>query len=256
MDLGLKGKTAFITGSSKGIGFATARKLLEEGVNVILNSRNGSSLHDAADKLEGDHPGKVQYVAGDMLVADDVKKVISFLMDISCPDIFVANLGSGKPENQNQLDTDELRRFYDINVISNMGILSGIYPLLKKKNNSSVILISSIVAEQVVSAPCGYAAAKSAVITITKYLAHQWADDGIRINCVMPGNILFDGGRWEELKTADPEGVSDYIKRNVPMKRFGKPEEIADAIAFLASERASFITGSVLAVDGGQLGSI
>lgn len=254
MDLGLGGKKVFITGSTRGIGFTTAKGYLQEGANVILNGRDEDRLRHVVEDLQELYPGRVEGIFADITTPEGTDRTVSFVSDkFGSLDILVCNLGNGKPSSKNVLEAAEWTRFYDVNVIGNVSILDKIYPLLKLPDFASVVLISSIVAKQNASAPIGYAAAKQAILVITKYLSKQWASDGIRVNCVMPGNIKFEGGRWEELIAGDPDGVEKYINNNVPMKRFGKPEEIADAILFLSSSRASFITGSTLVVDGGQL---
>ncbi len=257
MDLGLNGKNIFISGSSSGIGYATAYEFLAEGAKVIINSRNENNLKKAADSLNEEFPGQVSYVVADLLTEKGSELCGEYLdKKIDSLDCFVANLGNGKPFTDDLLDSDELRRFYDHNVIGNTSLLNCVYPKLKASNHASVVFISSIVSCEVTAAPCGYAMAKSSVLTLSKYLSCQWANDGIRVNCVMPGNIFFDGGRWEELFNEDKKGVSKYIEQNVPLKRFGKPEEVASTIVFLASEKAGFVTGAALSVDGGQLKSI
>lgn len=257
MELGLKGKRVFITASARGIGLATAKVFLSEGASVIINGRNEDVLKEAAGKLGAQYGGNIHYLVADMLSKKDVADICASIQErLGGLDIFVANLGTGKPESGNVLEVSEWRRFYDINAISAVNVLNQLYPLLKEGVYPCVILISSIVSKEMVSAPVGYAAAKSAVRVLNKYLSRMWAADGIRVNCVLPGNIYFEGGRWEELLKADEDGVSSYICASVPLKRFGKPEEIADIVAFLSSERSLFTTGAEIAVDGGQLSSI
>lgn len=253
MNLGIDRKIAFITGSDRGIGFATARALLEEGATVIINGRNECTLKTAMDELKNGFSERVYAIQGDILNEDTAISIIKFIKTrFGKLDIFVANLGNGKPQNSNQLDLDEWRRFFDVNLFGNLGVLSAIYPLLKKGVNPAVSFISTIAAIESIQAPVGYAASKSSVIILSKYLSRLWAYDGIRVNCIIPGNVYFEGGRWDELRKADSIGIEEYINNNVPMKRFGKPEEIADAIAFMVSERASFITGTTIVIDGGQ----
>ena len=252
-----EGKRIFISGSTKGIGLAVANKFLQEGGTVVLNGRDKNRLHKVSELLSEKYFGKVYAVSGDLTsdkdafaVAERIKELIGNL------DIVVANVGSGKPENKNPLDPGEWKRFYDVNVISSVNVLNTLYPIIKKQNHANVILLSSIAAKEKISAPCAYAASKGAIVTLTRYLAQDWAADGIRVNCIMPGNIYFEGGRWEELLREDEDGVKSYISENVPMKRFGEPKDVAEAICFLASEKASFITGIYLPVDGGQLNII
>jgi len=256
MNLGLQDKVVLITGSSRGIGLAIAKSFLQEGANVIINARDEERLKHIADELGHEYQGKISFIAGNVL-HDDACNISRFIWNkFGKLDVFVANVGNGKPETEDRLDVDEWKRFFDINVFGNVRVLRDLQELLKKGGTSSIVFVSSIVAKEVSSAPAAYAAAKSAVITLSKYLSSLWAQDGIRVNCVLPGNIYFPNGRWEELKNGDPVGVEEYINGNVPMKRFGKPEEVANAVTFLASECASFISGAELTVDGGQLKSV
>lgn len=257
MNLELKDKKIFISGSTKGIGLAIAEGFLQEGALVILNGHDQFRLNHELERLNKLYPGKVHSALGNLTteqggiqVKDEVEKIFGSL------DVFIANLGNGKPKNKNPLEIEEWQRFYDINVLGNVRLLNGLYPLLKRGKLPNVVFISSIAAREKSSAPYGYAAAKGALLTLTRYLSKDWACDGIRVNSVLPGNIYFEGGRWEELRNADMEEVERYISSNVPMKRFGTPREISDAVLFLASGRAGFITGAALAIDGGQMSII
>lgn len=257
MELGLEGKRVFISGSSRGIGLACAKVFLDEGATVVINGRNETTLKEVASSLGGEADSRLYFVKADILSNEGVSEVKQFIVDsIGGVDIFIANLGNGKPESENPLDINEWKRFYDINILTNLGMLDAIHDLLKSANTPSVTLISSVIAKEASQAPIGYAAAKSAVKVLSKYLSRLWADEGIRVNCVLPGNVYFQGGRWEELKEKDAEGVDEYINATVPMKRFGSPEEIADMVVFLSSERASFVTGAEICVDGGQSRSL
>lgn len=257
MNLGLEGKKVFITASSRGIGLATAKAFLDEGCSVVINGRDEERLRQIIDELAGMYPSRIAAFSGDMLHSDDITKAVEYVTGrFGSLDILVSNLGSGKPESNDCLDAAEWDRFFRVNTIGSVEMLNGFYDLLKMGTKPCVILVSSIVAKEAASAPPGYAASKSAVLVLNKYLSRIWASDGIRVNCVLPGNVFFDGGRWQELHEADPEGVDRYISEKVPMNRFGRPEEIADSIVFLASEKASFITGAELVIDGGQLGTI
>jgi 3-oxoacyl-[acyl-carrier protein] reductase len=118
--------------------------------------------------------------------------------------------------------------------------------------HGSVTVISSIAAREAFGAPAAYGAAKAALEAVSKALARTAVREGVRVNVVAPGNILFPGGRWEQRLREDESGVRAMLAAEVPLGRFGRPEEVADAVVFLASERASFITGACLVVDGGQ----
>ena len=255
MELGLNGKRVFITGGTRGIGLATAKAFLREGSDIYLNGHNASRLHAVCKKLKEETGSEAVPCFGDMTSTDAVGNLRETLQTDSL-DIAVMNLGNGKAEDKNGLSPDEWRRFYEINTISAVNVLNQLYPLLKKGKNASVVLIASVVARERSSAPAGYAAAKGAILTLCRYLSAEWAGNGIRVNAVVPGNVKFPGGRWEEILAADKAGTLDYIRRAVPMNRFGTPDEIADAVLFLASERAAFITGAMLNVDGGQQSAI
>jgi 3-oxoacyl-[acyl-carrier protein] reductase len=255
VELGLNGKKVFITGGTRGIGLATAKAFLCEGSDIYLNGHNASRLQAVCKKLKEETGNEVVSCLGDITSAEAVGKLCETLQTDSL-DIAVMNLGSGKAENKNGLAADEWRRFYEINTISAVNVLNQLYPLLKRGKNANVVLVSSVVARERSAAPVAYAAAKGAILTLCRYLSSTWAGDGIRVNAVLPGNVYFPGGRWEEIMAEDKVGTLEYIHRAVPMNRFGKPEEIADAVLFLASERAAFITGAMLNVDGGQQSAI
>lgn len=253
MNLELKDKRVMITASVQGIGFATAESFLQEGSTVIINGRNKEHLNAAQNKLKEKYGKKVFSFQGDMQLKKDIERLCTYINDtFNGLDILISNLGNGKPLTTNQLDGNEWNRFYNVNVMSSVELLNSVYPLLKKGDDPAIVLLSSIISKEVSAAPIGYAAAKSAISTLSKYLSKLWASDGIRVNCVLPGNVFFEGGRWEELKSQDEKSIIQYIQSSVAMKRFGTPSEIADAIVFLASPRSSFTTGAELSVDGGQ----
>lgn len=252
MNLGLENKTVFISASSRGIGKAIARSFLEEGARAIINGRDEAHLREAYDELQRTS-SSVEYIAGDVTdtqallrLADDV------VARVGAPDILVANLGNGKAHGSDALSPDEWRRFFEINVYSALNLIRGFLPAMKEKKSGSIVLVSSIAGIERTRAPLGYAAAKSSLLTLVKNLSVELAEHGIRINAVVPGNIFFKGGRWEEILSAHPEVKTDYIEKEVPLKRFGTPEEVASAVTFLASPISSFTTGTYLIVDGGE----
>lgn len=257
MQLGLEGKRVFISGSVQGIGLAVANAFLAEGSVVLLNGRNREHLREAVGSLRTLHGERVRDYCGDMCSDSDIAGLTSYIeREMGGLDIFIANLGNGKPESKNPLSPCEWQRFYEINVMSAVKLLDKLHCFLREGNSPATVLISSVVSREASQAPAGYAAAKASVRTLSKYLSRMWAPDGIRVNCVLPGNVYFEGGRWEELLNQNRENVEGYIETAVPMKRFGKPEEIADAVLFLSSDRASFMTGTEIVVDGGQSNAI
>lgn len=254
MNLGLNGKIALITASTNGIGRETAKAFLQEGATVFINGRNEKRLSEVQEELSGEYGDERVYsVCGD--AANE--KVICEIHDLieakyGKLDILVPNLGRGKPISKNRLEVDEWQYMMEVNLFSAVKLIDKFQNLLRRGDNPSITMISSITALEKLSAPYAYAASKSSILALIKYLSDDYAKDNIRVNGVIPGNVYFEGGRWEELLDADRTGTEAYIRSNVPLKRFGKPEEIASAIAFLASECSLFTTGATLVVDGGQ----
>ncbi len=251
MELELNGKLALITGSTRGIGFAIAKSLLEEGCRVILNGRNESRLYSAAEQL----PGKVDIFVGDTTdesvckkMANEVKKKYETL------DILVTNVGSGRSVPPGNETANEWKRVLELNLISATNIIHAFSNILTK-NTGSVVSISSICGQEALGAPLTYSAAKAALNSYIIGVARVLGENGIRINAIAPGNILDEGGTWERKLAEDKNAVETMLKNEVALRRLGKPEEIADFVTFLVSDKAAFATGSIFTVDGGQVRS-
>jgi len=258
MDLGLKDKVVLITGSSRGIGKTIASSFLEEGTRVIITGRDRTTLNETLEEFLNQYGTEFVYAyQGDMTNLDEIAKCVNLAVNkFNKIDILIANIGTGKSKPGLEADQSEWERIIKLNLMGSINIVKEIVPLMKKNGGGSIVLISSIAGCEVLGAPITYSAAKSGLISSSKNLSHLLAKDNIRVNTVAPGNIFFKGGRWEEIIQENPDIIENYIKRNVPMQRFGKSQEIADAVLFLASERASFITGACLVVDGGETRSI
>lgn len=256
MELGLQGKKVLITGANKGIGYAVAESFLAEGAYVCITGRDKVKLEKAVYRLGIKYSSsRLLAFEGDVLNKNEIDKLkVMILRNWGNVDIIIPNIGCGKSESSNVLNVDEWKRMFEVNLLGGVQLLDGFSKLLNV--NGSIVMISSIVAREVFGSSIAYAASKGSILTLVKYLAKNMAQDGVRVNCVVPGNIRFPDGRWEELIKNDEAGVREMIEKNVPMQRFGKPEEIAAAVVFLASERASFITGAALVVDGGQTNTI
>jgi 3-oxoacyl-[acyl-carrier protein] reductase len=253
MVLSLQGKRVLVTGSSRGIGLAIAKSFLNEGAKVVLSSRNKNELdHCKKQLLKENSSRQILSVSCDFTRNQDVielKKQIT--KEWQGLDIVVANVGSGKSIPDPIPDTKSWDTIFSLNFESALSTAREFFPLLQA-SKGNLILISSIAGIETIGAPTDYAVAKTAVISFAKNLARKVAADGVRVNCIAPGNIYFEGGSWDEKIKLNSQRITQMIKDTVPMQRFGKPEEIADAVLFLSSERASFITGAVLRVDGGQ----
>ena len=161
-------------------------------------------------------------------------------------------MGSGKGQRGWDLDVTEWNRLMDLNLMSSVKIATAVIPHLTKSKDGNIVFIGSIAGLETLGAPPAYEVAKSALIAYSKNLANEVAKDLIRVNIVIPGNIMFPGSAWEEKMELNNEKTQSLIEAEVPLKRFGKAEEVANAVLFIASRKASFITGTFLVVDGGQ----
>lgn len=253
MDLGLDGKNIYITASTNGIGKAVAHTFLREGATVIINGRDEKRLMIALHELRKEYgEEKVYAVCGDMSDEDMIKYAVGKIREyVSNIDVVVANLGTGKPVSDDKFDLREWEYMLKINLLSAVGLIQNTRSLFSE-NGGSIVLIASLAAHDRIGAPPAYAAAKAGIVSLVKYAAPILSGHNVRINAVSPGNIFFEGGRWEELSARDPVGVNEYIDKEVPMKRFGTTDEIAEMIAYLSSEKSSFTTGAVIQIDGGQ----
>ena len=151
------------------------------------------------------------------------------------------------------LDQNEWDEVMHQNFFGNIITTNHLLPLLRKSKNASICYIGSIAGLEYSKAPISYSVAKSALNTYAKCISKELATENIRVNIVHPGNIFFVGGRWEELRNNSRDSVEEYIKENVPQGRFGKPDDIAKTVFYLSSKSASFITGSSIVIDGGQV---
>ena len=252
MDLGLTGKRVLIGGASRGIGFAMARAFLREGARVALLARNSDNLAEACAQLGSEH-GKEKVLAYPIDCAEEsawpplLANIRSAWKGV---DVVVANVGDGRGPQDALPDAARFALAWRTNFATAEVTARATLALLQE-SGGCLLFISSIAGLEAVGAPTDYSVAKSALVALTKQMARRLAP-GVRVCCIAPGNVLSPGGSWDEKNQADPQGVKRLIESTVPMKRFGDPEEIADAALFLCSERARFITGACLVVDGGQ----
>ncbi|MFK7825800.1 MAG: SDR family NAD(P)-dependent oxidoreductase [Oligoflexales bacterium] len=258
MDLKLNDKVVVISGSSKGIGLGIAETLLTEKCKVVITGRNIDHLKKAEFNLVNRFGQEALLaIQSDFRSPTKVKNMINQVTNhFGKIDILVCNVGSGTSSSEALPDEDSWESTFQTNLNSAVYAVRLSLPYLEKRTNSNIIFVSSIAGSEVIGAPTGYSVAKSAINSLSKNLAIKLGSKGIRVNTISPGNILFPGGTWEAKVRDDKQKVQCMLNEKVPLGRFGNPREIGDVVAFIASDRSSFITGSNFYVDGGQTISI
>src|SRR5438105_1854726 len=248
MDLGLKDKVAFVAGSSRGIGLVIAAAFLREGAKVVITGRNTKALEEASTALVSESSAdRVLSLQSDLTHPKDIQRALDeALSAFGGLDAVVANVGSGTASAGWELDLQDWESALKVNLSGSMVLASAALVHLVGRGSGSLTFISSIAGREAINAPITYSAAKAAVLNGMKNLSRLVGSKGVRVNAVAPGNILFAGGSWERKLAERREFFEQYIKAEVPLQRFGQPEEVADAVVFLASERAAFVTGACL----------
>ena len=230
--------------------------LLRKVHRVVITGRSPEDVTKTVSEVK-ECGGQGLGFVGDMKDYDEIKKcvkqVTSQWQEI---DILVANLGAGKGQRGWDTDEEEWDRLIELNLMSGVKVAKSAIPYIMKSESGNIVFIASIAGLETMGAPPAYEAAKSAVISYSKYLARTLGEKNVRVNTVAPGNIMFSGSTWDEKMKSDPDAVKEMIKREVSLKRFGLAKEVANTVLFLASSKASFVTGSCLIVDGGQVRAI
>jgi 3-oxoacyl-[acyl-carrier protein] reductase len=253
MDLNLGNKKVIITGASKGIGLAIAEGFLQEGAKTCLISRGSNALFESEKKLQNTYG--LENVFAYKCDCTNIESLDSLKNKVkdkwASLDIVVVNVGDGRSVSDALPDDDQWQKTWNSNFESALQTARVFLPMLKK-SKGSLLFVSSIAGIEAFGAPTDYSTAKTAIIALSKSMARKLASDNVRVNVIAPGNVYFEGGSWDEKIQQDKKRVDEIIKSTVPMNRFATPQEIADSAVFLCSDRASFITGTTLVVDGGQ----
>src|SRR5215213_1899127 len=246
MDLGLNDKVAVVTGSSRGLGLASAKALVAEGCRVCICARGSERLAEAAVEVEAAarRPNMIIAVQADVSTREGVALVVERTVEsFGGLDILVNNVGRAAGTDLLNTSDAEWQAAIDETLFPAIRASRLAVPLMKQRGGGAIIMIASIWGRES-GGRMTYNAVKAAEISFAKALAHQLAPSNIRVNSVAPGSILFPGGSWHKRQQADPEGIADFVRRELPFGRFGRADEVGSVVAFLASSRASWVSGA------------
>jgi 3-oxoacyl-[acyl-carrier protein] reductase len=248
MDLNLKGKYILITGGSKGIGKGIAQAFLSEGANVSIAARDIELLKKTQEELGGN----VTIFQADVTNEAAREKLIqTYIQENGRIDVLINNAGGSNGGNAVETEMNLFYEALELNYFSAVHSSKLAVDHMKKAGSGTIINITSVFGRES-GGKVTYNNAKSALISFTKSFADEMIPYGIRVNSVAPGSILHETGNWKRRLEEDPEDIKEFVRNEIPAGRFGTVEEIANVVAFLASDKASWIIGASINVDGGQ----
>lgn len=257
MDLGLAGSVAVVTGGSRGLGLGIARSLAAEGCHLVLAARDSQALAAVQEELQA---LRVQVVtmACDLTTPQAPAALAQVaLQHFGRVDILVNNVGGNRRKEFVATTEEDWELLLNWNLLSHVRLTRALLPSMRARRQGVVIFISSIFGREAGGKGLSlYNTTKAALISLAKILSLEEAPHGIRVLSVAPGSIRFPGGSWDRRAQEDPEGIAQFVAQNLPYGRFGTVEEVASVVTFLASPRASLITGACIPVDGGQSRSL
>lgn len=240
-------QTAIVTGGSRGIGRAVAMRLAKDGMNLVINYRGNSAAAEETERLCRELGAEVLLVQGDVSRAEDCEKLATQAKEaFGRVDVLVNNAGITRDGLLARMTEEDFRAVLDVNLVGPWNMMKAVNRIMMKQHYGRIVNLSSVTGLMGNMGQTNYAAAKAGIVGMTKSYAREVAGRGITVNAVAPGFIDTD------MTEAMPEGAKDKIITGIPMGRTGKPEDVAEAVAFLASEQAGYITGEVLRVDGGM----
>ncbi len=251
MELGLQGKIVLVTGASRGIGQAIATAFAREGSHLAIAARSQEALERIAGELR-QHGVQVLVVPADLTKVADCQRLVEQTLErFGRIDVLVLNAGGAAGAAFLDTTDEQWIQAINLNILATVRLCRLVIPHMRDQGGGNIITISSIYGREWGGRPV-YNAVKASVISLSKALAREFARDNIRVNSVAPGSIMFPGSSWDRRRQADPAAIAVFVNDELPLGRFGRPEEIASVVVFLASEQASLVEGACLNVDGGQ----
>ncbi|MEY8750207.1 SDR family NAD(P)-dependent oxidoreductase [Alkalicoccobacillus gibsonii] len=246
MDLQLKGKVVFVTGGSKGIGRAIAKAFLEEGATVAVAARGEKELLQCERELN------IHTVQADLSIESERERAFKNVTEaLGTVDILINNVGGSNGSTIEETEMNTFQEAFDLNYFSAVHFSKLAFQQMKQKQGGVIVNISSVFGRESGGKPT-YNGAKAALISFTKAFADEAIQYGVRVNGVAPGSILHPSGNWQKRVDENPEKMKAFVEAEIPAGRFGTAEEIAHTVVFLASQKASWVVGATLNVDGGQ----
>jgi len=246
MDFGIEGKVALVTAATKGIGLGIAQALAREGARVSIVARTEADVKRVATEIKGFG------VAADVTTEDGcIRSVEDTQKNLGPIDILVNNFGARAGSSWSDTGPKEFEAAFAGNVVVSARMSKLVLDGMIERGWGRIVVITSVWGREAGGAPA-YNAAKAAEISMVKSLAREVASKGVTVNAVAPGSILWEGGGWHRRQQADPQGIAEFVRNEMPMGRFGTVDEVANVVAFVCSRQAGLLTGACINVDGGQ----